>query len=171
MSYQPPFDITSKIVSRISSIAEQVGRMDAQSLKASPQLRKQNKIQTIQSTLAIEGNTLSVDQVTAILDGKRVLGQPREIKEVQGAIRAYETLPNWNPSNLKDLLAAHHQLMTDILVDAGKFRKGGVGIQKGDQVIHMAPPAKRVPHLMADLVDWLKATEDHALIKEQHVSL
>ena len=133
MSYQPPFDITSKIVSRISSIAEQVGRIDAQSLKASPQLRKQNKVQTIQSTLAIEGNTLSVDQVTAILDGKRVLGQPREIKEVQGAIRAYETLPNWNPTHLKDLLAAHYQLMADILVDAGKFCKGGVGIQKGDQ--------------------------------------
>lgn len=165
MSYQPPFTINTKIVSLISSISEQLGRLDAQNLQPSPQLHKQNQIQTIQSTLAIEGNTLSVDQVTAIIEGKHVLGHPREVEEVQGAIRAYEALSNLDPTKVKDLLSAHHQLMSGVLVDAGKFRKGGVGIKKGDQVVHMAPPAKRVPALMADLTDWLKKAEDHPLIK------
>lgn len=165
MSYQPPFTINPKIVNLISSISEQLGRLDAQNLQPSPQLRKQNQIQTIQSTLAIEGNTLSVNQVTAIVEGKRVLGHPREVQEVQGAIRAYEALSNLDPTKVKDLLSAHHQLMSGVLVDAGKFRKGGVGIKKGDQVVHMAPPAKRVPALMADLADWLKNAEDHPLIK------
>ncbi len=165
MSYQPPFEITSKIINKISSISEQVGRLDGQGLILSPQLRKQNRIRTIQSTLAIEGNTLSLDQVTAILEGTRVLGPPREIQEVQGAIRAYEALPNWNPTSVHDLLQAHHYLMSDILVDAGKFRKGGVGIHKGDRVIHVAPPANRVPELMSDLMDWLGQTDTHELIK------
>jgi Fic family protein len=165
MSYQPPFEITSKIIRRISSISEQIGRLEGQQLVLSPQLRKQNRIRTIQSTLAIEGNTLSLDQVTAILDGKRVLGQPREIQEVQGAIRAYEALPNWNPASVQDLLQAHQYLMADILVDAGKFRKGGVGIHKGDRVVHVAPPANRVPTLMEDLMDWVSTTDDHPLIK------
>jgi Fic family protein len=165
MSYKPPFEITSKIIRRISSISEQIGRLDGQQLVLSPQLRKQNRIRTIQSTLAIEGNTLSLDQVTAILDGKRVLGQPREIQEVQGAIRAYEALPNWNPASVQDLLQAHQYLMADILVDAGKFRKGGVGIHKGDRVVHVAPPANLVPTLMADLMEWVSTTDDHPLIK------
>jgi Fic family protein len=165
MSYQPPFEITSKTIKRISSISEQIGRLDGQQLVMSPQLRKQNRIRTIQSTLAIEGNTLSLDQVTAILDGKRVLGQPREIQEVQGAIRAYEALPNWNPASVQDVLQAHHYLMADILVDAGKFRKGSVGIHKGDRVVHVAPPANRVPTLMTDLMDWVSTTDDHPLIK------
>jgi Fic family protein len=121
MSYQPPFDISSKMINQISAIAEQVGRLETQSISVSPQLRKQNRIRTIQSTLAIEGNTLSVDQVSAILDGKRVLGQPREIKEVEGAIRAYETLPNWNPTDINDFLAAHRLLMA---CKAGAFING-----------------------------------------------
>jgi Fic family protein len=165
MPYQPPFTVSPQTINRISSISEMIGRFDGQGLKLPPQLRKQNRIQTIQSTLAIEGNTLSIDQVTAILDGKRVLGQPREISEVQGAIRAYEALPSWNPAALKDLLQAHAYLMSDILLDAGKFRKGGVGIRKGDQVVHVAPPAKRLPELMADLLDWVRDAEEHALIK------
>jgi Fic family protein len=165
MSYQPPFDISSKMIHQISAISEQLGRLETQQVSASPQLRKQNRIRTIQGTLAIEGNRLSVEQVSEILEGKRVLGQPREIQEVQGAIRAYEALPNWNPTAINDLLAAHSLLMADILVNAGKFRKGGVGIQKGSQVVHMAPPAKRVPLLMADLMSWVKNAPDHALIK------
>jgi Fic family protein len=163
--YQPPFTITPKIINLISIISEQIGRLDGQGLEISPQLRKQNRIQTIHSTLAIEGNTLSIEQITAILDGKRVLGQPREIIEVQGAIRAYETLPSRNPASLKDFLQAHHDLMSEILLNAGKFRQTGVGIHKGDQVVHIAPPAKRVPELMGDLLDWVKTTETHALIK------
>lgn len=165
MSYQPPFEITSQMIHRISSIAEQIGRLEGQNLQISPQLRKQNRIRTIQSTLAIEGNTLSLAQVTAILDGKRVLGQPREISEVQGAIKAYEALTSWNPTLLKDFLQAHQFLMGDVLLEAGKFRKGGLGIHKGEQLVHVAPPAKRVPGLIADLMAWAKASDAHALIK------
>ena len=165
MTYQPPFQVTSKIVNQINAISEQIGRINAQTLTASPQLRRQNRIRTIQGTLAIEGNTLSLDQVTAIVEGKRVLGQPREISEVQGAILAYEALPDWNPASVKDLLAAHRLLMANILVEAGKFRKGGVGIYKGDQVVHVAPPAKRVPQLVEDLMNWVGSSEDHALIR------
>jgi Fic family protein len=165
MSYGPPFEITSGMVNRISSIAELLGRLDSQGLNLSPQLRKQNRIRTIQGTLAIEGNTLSLEQVTAIVEGKRVLGAQREISEVLGAIRAYEALPDWDPGLSKDFLRAHHCLMSDVLIDAGKFRKGGVGIHKGDRVIHVAPPAGRVPELMADLLDWVKSSPEHALIK------
>ena len=165
MPYQPPFDITPKIINQISAIAEQIGRLDSHGLKSSPQLRKQNRIRTIQGTLAIEGNTLSLEQITAILDGKRVLGQPREISEVEGAIRAYESLPNWNPASEEDFLTAHQLLMSDILTDAGKFRRTGVGIHKDNQVVHVAPPAKRVPLLMSDLLNWLDQARDHPLIK------
>jgi Fic family protein len=165
MTYQPPFEITAKIINQISTIAQQIGRLDASGLSISPQLRKQNRIRTIQGTLAIEGNTLSIEQVTAILDGKRVLGRPREIAEVQGAIQAYEALPSLKPGAVKDLLRAHRLLMGDVLVGAGKFRSSAVGIHKGDRVVHVAPPAKRVPELMGDLLDWVKQGEEHALIK------
>ncbi|MGD1907525.1 MAG: Fic family protein [Leptolyngbyaceae cyanobacterium] len=165
MSYQPPFEITPQIINQISDIAEQVGRLGRHGLNASPQLRKQNRIRTIQGTLAIEGNTLSLAQVTAILEGKRVLGQPREISEVRGAIRAYETLETWEPSSTKDFLTAHQYLMGDILADAGKFRRAGVGIHKEGRVVHVAPPAKRVPLLMSDLLSWFHHAEDHPLIK------
>ena len=164
-NYQPPFKISTPIIHRISTISEQIGRLDGQNLQSSPQLRKQNRIRTIQSTLAIEGNSLSLEQVTAIVEGKRILGLQREIAEVQGAIRAYEVLPDWNPSSIVHFQQAHQMLMSEILIEAGKFRKGQVGIHKGDQVVHIAPPAKRVPQLMADLMQWLKTSKDHALIK------
>ncbi len=146
--YQPPFELTARMMNQISAIAEQVGRLDGRTWSVSPQLRKQNRIRTIQSTCAIEGNTLSIAQVTAILDGQRVIGAQREIGEVQGAIRAYEALPEWNPARTKDLLQAHQVLMSDILVDAGKWRKSEVGIHQGAKVVHVAPPAKRVPELI-----------------------
>ena len=164
MTYQPPFEITPTIVNQISVISGLLVRLDGSPLATSPQLRKQNRIRTIQGTLAIEGNSLTLDQITAILNGQRVLGQPREIGEVQGAIRAYEALPTWSPTARQDLLQAHRLLMADILTDAGKFRTGGVGIYKGTQVSHIAPPAKRVPELMGDLLHWLATTDHHPLI-------
>ena len=164
MTYQPPFEITPTIVNQISVISGLLVRLDGSPLATSPQLRKQNRIRTIQGTLAIEGNSLTLDQITAILNGQRVLGQPREIGEVQGAIRAYEALPTWSPTARRDLLQAHRLLMADILTDAGKFRTGGVGIYKGTQVSHIAPPAKRVPELMGDLLHWLATTDHHPLI-------
>ncbi|MGB0560914.1 MAG: Fic family protein [Spirulinaceae cyanobacterium] len=163
MPYQPPFTITPQIINPIAAIAHQLSRL--KELNPSPQLRKQNRIHTIQATLAIEGNTLSQAQITAILEGKRILGPPREISEVQGAIRAYEALPTWQPSSETDLLTAHRYLMGNILTNAGKFRRTQVGIHKADKVVHVAPPANRVPLLMSDLLHWLDQTEAHALIK------
>jgi Fic family protein len=165
MTYQPPFEITTKLLNHIGAIAELVGRLDARGWQVSPQLRKQNQIRTIQGTLAIEGNTLSLDQVTAILEGRRVLGTQREIAEVTGAIQAYEALPGLKPDSVKDLLRVHRLLMAEVLVGAGKFRTGAVGIHQGDRVIHVAPPAKGVPELMGDLLDWVKRGQEHALVK------
>lgn len=164
MPYKPPFSITTDIVNLIAEISQQVGRLDASALNASPQLRKQNRIKTIAGTLAIEGNTLTESQVTAIVEGKHVMGSVRELAEVKGAISAYDALPRLQPSSIKDLLAAHGLMMSDILVSAGEFRKKAVGIHKGNVVHHVAPPAHQVSGLMADLTDWLKHANDHPLI-------
>jgi Fic family protein len=114
--------------------------------------------------LAIEGNTLSEAQITAILEGKRVIAPPREVQEVKNALAAYEQFDSWKPETEKDLLEAHRSLMSGLIDEAGLYRLGGVGVMAGQQVIHMAPPADRVPHLMADLFTWLAATDAHPLI-------
>ncbi|PCJ99627.1 MAG: cell filamentation protein Fic [Alteromonadaceae bacterium] len=164
MSYTPPFKITTKLLNLVAAISEQVGALKASSLDASPQLRKQNRIKTITGTLAIEGNTLTEEQVTAVLEGKPVLGSVRELAEVQGAILAYEALPSFEANNIQHLLNAHKMMMADILVNAGTFRDKPVGIHKGKDVVHMAPPAHRVSGLMADLLEWMKNSDDHPLI-------
>ena len=164
MSYTPPFTITSEILNLVADISQQVGRLDASALNASPQLRKQNRIKTLAGTLAIEGNTLTEEQITAVIEGKPVLGSVRELSEVKGAIAAYDALPTWQPSNLDHLLTAHGLMMSEILTNAGRFRDQGVGIQKGKEVHHVAPPAHRVPGLMADLAHWLRGAKDHPLI-------
>jgi Fic family protein len=164
MSYTPPFTITADILNLVADISEQVGRLNARALNASPQLRKQNRIKTITGTLAIEGNTLTEEQITAIVEGKPVMGSARELAEVKGAIAAYDALPTFTPSNLKDLLAAHGLMMSDILMSAGEFRHQAVGIHKGNVVQHVAPPAHQVSGLMADLTRWLKQAKDHPLI-------
>jgi Fic family protein len=114
--------------------------------------------------LAIENNTLSLDQVTAVISGKRVLGHPREIQEVRNAFAAYEALLSWNPSAMKDLLAAHRLMLEGLVDGAGKFRSRAVGIAKGKRIVHLAPPADRVPGLIKDLLGWLKRTDAHPLI-------
>lgn len=164
MPYKPPFTITTDILNLVADISQQVGRLDASALNASPQLRKQNRIKTITGTLAIEGNTLTEEQITAIVEGKTVLGSVRELAEVKGAIAAYEALPRFQPANLDDLLSAHGLMMADILVNAGEFRSQGVGIHKAGVVHHVAPPAHQVSGLMADLAGWLQQAKDHPLI-------
>jgi len=164
MSYTPPFTITTDILNLVADISQRVGRHDASALNASPRLRKQNRIKTITGTLAIEGNTLTEAQITAIVDGKRVLGSVRELAEVKGALAAYEALPALNPVNLRDLLAAHGLMMADILTNAGAFRNKAVGIHKGNVVHHVAPPAHQVSGLMAELSQWLQQAKDHPLI-------
>lgn len=164
MSYQPPFTITTDILNLVADISQQVGRLDASALNSSPQLRKQNRIKTITGTLAIEGNTLTEEQITAIVEGKPVLGSVRELAEVKGAIAAYDALPTFRPGNLRDLLAAHGLMMSDILVNAGAFRTKAVGIHKGNVVHHVALPAHQVSGLMAELTQWLTQSKDHPLI-------
>ena len=164
MGYTPPFTITTDILNLVADISQQVGMLDASTLNASPQLRKQNRIKTITGTLAIEGNSLTEEQITAIVDGKPVLGSGRELAEVKGAIAAYDALPNFNPGNIVDLLAAHGLMLGDILQNAGRFRSNAVGIHKAGVVHHVAPPADRVSGLMAELIQWLANTKDHPLI-------
>lgn len=164
MSYEPPFTLSARVIHLVSRISESLGKIDKANLQASPQLRRQNRVKTIAGTLAIEGNTLSLEKITAIIEGKRVLGEPKEIAEVHGAIAAYEALPDLNAYQQADFLKAHHLLMGGVLQDAGAFRTKGVGIHKGKQVVHVAPPADRVPHQMVDLFDWAKNSEQHPLI-------
>ncbi|MBR1617065.1 Fic family protein [bacterium] len=164
--YTPPFEITSKIIELISNISEKVGEIT--SIQNSPyhiQLRKENRIKTIHSSLAIENNSLSLEQITAIIEGKKVLGNPNEITEVKNAVQAYDLLLTLNPYNEKDLLKAHKLMMQDLVENSGKYRVNGVGIFDGEKVVHVAPPAKRVSELMADLFEWLKTSDTHQLIK------
>lgn len=166
MPYEPPFKITDEIINLVAQIAEKIGEL--KSFEKSPlhvELWKENRIKTIHSSLAIENNSLSIEQITAIIEGKRVLGSPNEIQEVKNAVRAYDLLLELNPYEEKKLLRTH-QLMTDELVKrSGKYRKGGVGIFDGKEVVHLAPPADRVPFLMADLFEWLRESSVHPLIK------
>ena len=164
--YTPPFTITSKIIDLISRISERIGEIN--SLESSPrnvQLRKENRIKTIHSSLAIENNSLSLEQITAIIEGKRVLGAPNEIQEVNNAVQTYDLLLSLDSTSEKDLLRAHKLMMSDLVSQNGKYRTGGVGIFDGSEVVHIAPPAERVPSLMADLFDWLKNSDVHPLIK------
>ena len=166
MSYEPPFKITSQIIDLISQISEAVGEIN--SLENNPrhlELRKENRIKTIHSSLAIENNSLSIEQITAIIEGKRVLGNPNEIQEVKNALQAYELLLTLNSYEEKDLLKAHKLMMSDLVERNGKYRNEGVGVFDGKQVVHLAPPADRVPFLMADLFQWLKNSDVHPLIK------
>lgn len=164
-SNSPPFKITSAIVSLVADISQLLGRLSA--LNASTgdlRLRRANRIRTIQGSLAIEGNTLSEDQVTAILEGKHVLAPPGELQEVRNAIKVYDRFDTWSADSLENLLSAHALLMAGLVDNPGSFRPGGVGVMAGSSLIHMAPPAGRVPALMKDLFAWIEATDAHPLI-------
>ncbi len=163
--YQPPYTITPAILNLVAEIGEMVGRytvLAEQNL--TPLLRRENRIRTIQASLAIENNTLTLEQVTAVIDGKRVLGHPREIQEVLNAFAAYEAMVAWQATSQEDLLAAHGLLMSALIDGAGIFRAADVGIFRGEQLVHMAPPANRIPHLMDDLLSWLERTNEHPLV-------
>ena len=164
--YIPPFKLTSEIVRLIGEISEQVGSIMARLGEnvPSPQLRKKNQIKTIHSSLAIEHNSLSLKQMTDIIDGKRVLGAPDEIQEVKNAIEAYRLMPELDAFKEKDLLRAHKLMMKDLVRNSGHYRQEGVGVFDGDRCLHMAPPADRVPQLMADLFEWVKKTDVHPLV-------
>jgi Fic family protein len=162
-AYHPPFTITPSILRLVADISEAAGRISTRAENALDlRLRRINRIRTIQGSLAIEGNTLSEEQVTAILDGKRVAAPLREIQEAKNAIAAYDRLAEWSPYSEYDLLTAHGILMAGLIDEAGHYRSGGVGVMGGGQVLHMAPPAKRVPILMDNLLCWLASTDSIA---------
>jgi Fic family protein len=166
VSMKPPYEITPRILKLISSISEKIGEVNANYLsKQSPQLRKQNRIKTIHSSLQIEGNTLTEEQITALIENKRVIGPEKDVLEVLNAIKVYEKLNLYKFSSDKSFLKAHLELMNGLIENAGKYRKQSVGIVKGTKVEHIAPPHENVPYLMNDLFEYLKDPDELALIK------
>ena len=164
--YRPPFTMTDDITMLVSEISEEIGRLSVlQEGHATPHLRRKNRIRTIHSSLAIENNTLTLDQVTAIIDGKRVLGNPNEIREVRNAYEAYELMLELDPLSADDLLKAHGLMMAGLIHENGRFRSKGVGVFDGEKIIHMAPPAEFVPGQINDLIEWYSESRLHPLIK------
>lgn len=163
---KPPYEITNKILSLYGQITEALGICQSILLvKPEAKLRKQNRIKTIHSSLAIEGNTLNIEHVTALIENSHVVGPKKDILEVQNAIKAYDQLNDYNPKKLKDFLKAHLVLMNGLVNSPGKFRKSQVGILKGKQVAHIAPGFDMVPGLMNGLFDYLQKDTDLEIIK------
>lgn len=162
----PPYEITSDIIKRIASISEKIGQINAKFLdRPSPKLRKENRIKTIYSSLSIEGNTLTLEQITALIENKRIIGPEKDVNEVINAIKVYDLLNTFDPNSSKSFLKAHEILMKGLVHDNGKYRKTGVGIMAGEKIAHLAPPAENVPHLMNELFAYLKTNKELTLIK------
>ena len=163
---KPPYEITAEILKYITSISLKIGEVNAKYLiKTNPTLRKQNQIRTIHSSLSIEGNTLTEEQITAIIENKRVVGPEKDIFEVLNALEVYKNINKLKPESEKDFLKAHKLLLQKLIKEPGKYRKQGVGIVKGSKVEHIAPPFENVPYLMKDLFEYLKDKNELTLIK------
>ena len=160
----PPYSITTEILSLVEQIGEAIGQAEAAGLGLDFRLRREARVRTIHGSVAIEGNTLSEDQISAILDGKRVAGPLRDVQEVRNAIAAYDRFEGWEPSSETDLLTAHGLLMAGLMDAPGRYRRRQVGVVSPGAVHHIGPPAKHVPELMADLLAWLEETQEHPLI-------
>lgn len=164
--YKPPFTITEEITNLVIEIAEMTGMIAlTDNLSKNPTLRRDNRIHSIHSSLAIERNSLTLDQVSDVIDGKRVLGPPKDIREVQNAYDVYDMLTKLNPYSITDLLTAHKIMMLDLVKEAGVFRSGGVGVYAGEDLIHAGTPPQYVPDLTSELFQWLKESTLHPLIK------
>ena len=164
--YIPPFHMTDKITNLAVAISELLGQIKVLSKGSlTPHLRKENRIKTIHSSLAIESNSLSLEQVTAIFEGKRIWGHPVEIREVKNAFAAYEMVLTLDPYSITDLLKAHKAMMNELISENGKFRNCGVGVFKGKTLVHLAPPADMVPGQIQDLFTWYQNSEIHPLIR------
>ncbi len=163
---KPPYNITKTVLKLYGQITEALGICQGLMLvKPEAKLRRQNRIKTIQSSLAIEGNTLNIENVTAIIDNKKIIGPKKDIIEVRNAIKAYDAIFSFNPYKKQDFLKAHEFLMSDLVENAGEYRKSQVGIMKGKQVTHIAPTSEMVPGLMNDLFTYLRKDEDLDIIK------
>lgn len=164
---KPPFEITNSMIASVAEIAELLGRLSsANRLSANPTLRRSNRIRTIHGSLAIEQNTLSLDQVTAVLNGKRVLAPPKDIAEVKNAYEIYERMDELDPYSVDDLLTAHGIMMRGLVEEAGVFRTRSVGVvdQQGN-ILHFGTLPQYVPDLVMELLDWVKNSDVHMLIK------
>ena len=164
---KPPFEITNSILEEIAEIAELVGHLNAAAgLSANPMLRRTNRNRSIYSSLAIEQNTLSLEQVTAVLNGKRVIAPPKDIAEVKNAYEIYEMMDTLNPYSVDDLLNAHAVMTRDLVVESGCFRSGPVGVvDKQGNILHFGTLPDYVPGLVSELLDWIKDSDFHMLIK------
>lgn len=161
-----PYEITNAVLSLYGQISEALGICKSLLLvKPEAKLRKQNRIKTIYSSLAIEGNTLDIEQVSALIDDKRIVGSKKEIQEVQNAIQAYDRLDQFKPHSMRDFLKAHSVLMKGLVNNPGKFRHSQVGIKNGIKLTHIAPNYKLIPNLMKDLFDYLQKNRDLEIIK------
>lgn len=164
--YKPPFEMNEQIATITAEIAELSGELSAyEDLTTNPILRRENRIKTIHSSLAIEQNTLSIGQVTDIIDGKRVLAPPADIKEVQNAYEIYEKLDILNPYSIEDLLVAHRIMTKDLIKESGVFQSGNAGVYDGEKLIHAGTPSSYIPEVMENLFTWLKESSLHPLIK------
>ncbi|MEM9835750.1 MAG: Fic family protein [Bacteroidota bacterium] len=164
--YKPPYEISDGMRDQCEHIIRLIGQIEGyQLLQTDFKLRRSNQVKSLHSSLLIEGNSLTLDQVTAVIDGKPVIGPINDIIEVKNAIALYEKIADLDPYNEENLLKAHHILMEGLLPDAGKYRTSGVGVFDGHRAIHIGPPANRVPSLMAQLFDYLKNTPESAIIK------
>lgn len=165
-SYRPPFTMTEDITNLVIEIGEQVGAVEIyDKLQPNPRLRRESRIKSIYSSLAIEQNTLTLNQVTDVIDGKTVLGPPQDIREVKNAYEAYERVSAMDPYQVKNLLLAHKIMMEGLVEEAGRFRSGNVGVYAGKQLIHAGSPANYVPDLIKQLFDWLRSSKLHPLVK------
>lgn len=165
-AYTPPFSVSAKAIRLVAEISALIERYAIRMEQGDGLLlRKANRIKTIHSSLAIEGNELSEDDVRTLLEGKSVVAPIQQLQEVRNAIRCYEESGYWDAYCVDDMLKAHHCMMEGLCPRAGAFRSGGVGVFAGDKLIHMAPPAHMVPTLMQQLFTWLTTAEDHLLIK------
>jgi Fic family protein len=163
--YKPPYHLTDKMLGYVADIAQLSERIETiESVHDTLKLRRESRIRTIHSSLAIEQNILTVDQVTAVINGKKVLAPPKDIKEVLNAYSVYDRLDIFDPCSVKDLLSAHRIMMGELITDAGVFRDRNAGVFDGAKLIHAGSPAKYVPGLVNDLFDWLKNTEVHPLV-------
>lgn len=165
--YVPPYEITDEMLRLISDIMENLGRLSGvNELEKLPRLRRVNRIKSIHSSLAIENNTLSFEQVTAVINGKPVLAPQKDVLEVQNAFRAYEKLSEINPYSIDDLLKIHGIMMDGLVKESGQLRSGQVGVYNQDgKVVHLAPPAEFVPGQIAQLFDWVQTSKTNMLIK------
>ena len=165
--YIPPYEITDEMLELVSEIMENLGKLSGvNELEKLPRLRRVSRIKSIHSSLAIENNTLSIEQVTDVINGKRVLAPQKDIKEVHNAFNAYEKLSEINPYSIDDLLKIHGIMTNGLVKEAGRLRSGQVGVYNQDgKVVHLAPPADFVPQQLGQLFDWVKNSNANMLIK------